>query len=753
MKGIFNTNFKINKCFAIVLSVVLMVTLIAGSMLISNSFSEIEEAYAASAFYIYGVETYTYNEGDNNSETFKMELFTSNGVSGTWKKASTVDGTYEDIGTGASIDLGGNNIDGWYRCNYSTPIHILEVMYDSETHSYSVGGDPAFISGNSKWLISDKNETIAYSIQNYIETYGDSSYSCTTINVVGKYTIPEKVSDSDGYNGTYSGQTVWIKTSFRDAWYLYGSSLENPTTDDSYTQFLDNLSARITRGGVAFTVKLGADQKAICIRNDVMVGDSYVTSPLFGDSFYADNAPMEAVLKDDTSLDYIYLIGAPVDADEDLKDKAAAFAFAPVERPDKMAIGSLSHNKPFYTNTLEGIGENNLSYYSTCYTYGTFNNTNNVVLKVQDVDSGMSVSWTNRQPGDTISFIINAGAASDMSQLKDPVQEVMELIEEIDNPVVYPDSQDAIDEARKAYDELTPEQKEQIENYNKLTAAEQEFRQKEEAARPQEQTPGGDTPQPEKKTSIQDKDSKVEIKTKDDVAIPNDVTLKVEVKNSVKETEVEKDYSSVKVLLKDNEVISKVYDVKLIRTVNGVEQEIQPSDINGVTSITVQMPLPKGVKNFRLFHIHAADDVEEITNYKVNKGIVEFEITKLSEFAIATVPSHGFCIGWVVFIFAILELLCTCVYVIIRFGLCKELVAKCKLDCLYNKMNLLGLICLCVSAAIFIFALIALCLHVCAISIISFILALLICLAYTYFFAVDHDVLKLLKGEKKETKE
>ena len=49
MKGIFNTNFKINKRFVIVLSVVLMVTLIAGSMLISNSFNEIEEAYAASA--------------------------------------------------------------------------------------------------------------------------------------------------------------------------------------------------------------------------------------------------------------------------------------------------------------------------------------------------------------------------------------------------------------------------------------------------------------------------------------------------------------------------------------------------------------------------------------------------------------------------------------------------------------------------------------------------------------------------------
>jgi predicted DNA-binding protein (MmcQ/YjbR family) len=65
-------------------------------------------------------------------------------------------------------------------------------------------------------------------------------------------------------------------------------------------------------------------------------------------------------------------------------------------------------------------------------------------------------------------------------------------------------------------------------------------------------------------------------------------------------------------------------------------------------------------------------------------------------------------------------------------------------------MNLLTFIGLCVSGAIFLFALIVLCVHVCAISIISFILALLICLVYTYFFVVDHDVLKLLKGEKKE---
>ena len=119
--------------------------------------------------------------------------------------------------------------------------------------------------------------------------------------------------------------------------------------------------------------------------------------------------------------------------------------------------------------------------------------------------------------------------------------------------------------------------------------------------------------------------------------------------------------------------------------------------------------------------------------------------------ASADKESHGFCIGWVVFIFAILEILCACLYAVLRFGLIKEIIAKCKLDVLYGKMDLLTLIGLCVSGAIFLFALIALCVHQCAISIISFILATIICGGFTCFFVQDKGIIKMLKKEPQQS--
>ena len=187
-----------------------------------------------------------------------------------------------------------------------------------------------------------------------------------------------------------------------------------------------------------------------------------------------------------------------------------------------------------------------------------------------------------------------------------------------------------------------------------------------------------------------------------------------------------------------------MFDVKLIRTVNGVEEEIQPEDIDGVTAITVKMPLPKGVKNFRLFHIHTADDVEEITNYSVNDGVVEFEISKLSDFAIVTKASHGFCVGWIVFIFMILELLAAGLYVIVRFGFFKDFIAKCKLTVLSDKIELITFVGLCLAQAIFLFALITLCLHPCAVTIVSFVFTTIIMGGYMYFFTVDKHIISII---------
>ena len=87
---------------------------------------------------------------------------------------------------------------------------------------------------------------------------------------------------------------------------------------------------------------------------------------------------------------------------------------------------------------------------------------------------------------------------------------------------------------------------------------------------------------------------------------------------------------------------------------------------------------------------------------------------------------------------------CACVYAILKFGLIKDIVAKLKLDALYSKMDLLTLIGLCVSGAIFLFALIALCVHQCAISIISFIFAAIVCGFFSYYFV---EGIKLLRKE------
>ena len=118
-----------------------------------------------------------------------------------------------------------------------------------------------------------------------------------------------------------------------------------------------------------------------------------------------------------------------------------------------------------------------------------------------------------------------------------------------------------------------------------------------------------------------------------------DVNIKVqiEVKTEISTEEKQKDYRKLgKEYINPNEDIAAIYDVKLIRTINGVEEEIQPSDITPGTTIFVQMAIPEELvgKEFRLLHIHTDSDISEISNYSVSKDgkTLTVEINKLSEF-------------------------------------------------------------------------------------------------------------------------
>ena len=149
----------------------------------------------------------------------------------------------------------------------------------------------------------------------------------------------------------------------------------------------------------------------------------------------------------------------------------------------------------------------------------------------------------------------------------------------------------------------------------------------------------------------------------------------------------------------------------------------------------------------------AIQNIGGLANPKQEAYADTTEVSNAAESVLVTPASHGFCAGWVVFIFMILELLATCLYVIIRYGFFKEFIAKCKLTKLSDKLDLITFICLCVSQAIFLFALIVLCLHQCAASIISFIFATIIMLAFIYFFSKDKGIIDKFIAKIKGNKE
>ena len=241
-------------------------------------------------------------------------------------------------------------------------------------------------------------------------------------------------------------------------------------------------------------------------------------------------------------------------------------------------------------------------------------------------------------------------------------------------------------------------------------------------------------PTPTPKTIVEDKDKGVAIETSDGTNIPATVSIKVEIKAEVATKEGKIDQAKIQERLGKKEIIARVYDVKLIQTIDGVEHEIQPSQIKEGMKIKVEINLPKDIKakGLRILHVHGDGSIDEINNVNVVDDVAVVEVASLSEFVLVTPQAHGFCIGWVAFIFVMLEILCVCFYIILRYRLLDKLITKLKLNKLYKKLDLLWTIGLVVAGVVFILALVAICVDPCGASIASFILAILICGAYAY---------------------
>ena len=117
-----------------------------------------------------------------------------------------------------------------------------------------------------------------------------------------------------------------------------------------------------------------------------------------------------------------------------------------------------------------------------------------------------------------------------------------------------------------------------------------------------------------------------------------DISVKVEVKTEVTVDEKRTEYASIgREFIKQDEDINAIYSVKLIRTVGGVEQEIQPSDIKEGTKIIVSMPVPEELvgKSFRLLEIFSTTEAKEMENYALSKDgkTLVVEVDRMGEFA------------------------------------------------------------------------------------------------------------------------
>lgn len=117
-----------------------------------------------------------------------------------------------------------------------------------------------------------------------------------------------------------------------------------------------------------------------------------------------------------------------------------------------------------------------------------------------------------------------------------------------------------------------------------------------------------------------------------------DISVKVEVKTEVTVDEKRTEYASIgREFIKQDEDINAIYSVKLIRTVDGVQTEIQPSDIKEGTKIVVSMPVPEQLvsKTFRLLEIFSTTEAKEMENYALSKDgkTLVVEVDRMGEFA------------------------------------------------------------------------------------------------------------------------
>ena len=311
-----------------------------------------------------GNNGYPYGKNMANSYVTLVIDVAEENVTYQWQIGDDKNGTYTDISgaTGATYTLYPTS-GKWYRCMVngvpSKPVQIVSPGYDGRTWTGYSGS----------YYIT--NGTMAYRV--------DGNY----FDVTGLY-----------YKNSYA---YMLQTSYSKKWEMYSSTSATPgaSSNRGYAE-LDAMKVSFDESDayrLLFEADLKDGQQAFAFGCDTMLGNSSTSGS------YSDYAALIGTVKNGV-LQQVAMIGAASEQTAQGSDPAFVIAPESITPASRFWLGHYSSRMAYVYNNGSASGSEVI-------------NGQSVVTRVENTDSGMTMSWLNIPSGGSVKFVFKVGSVAD----------------------------------------------------------------------------------------------------------------------------------------------------------------------------------------------------------------------------------------------------------------------------------------------------------------------------------------------------
>lgn len=340
-----------------------------------------------------------------------------------WEVADSENGPFTAVnsGTGArareyTFTAQEKDSGKWYRCTVGGILNSEAVMVVKANATVGAGKD-------WKWTNMNSNTGVGSPDEHWYISNGKVAYwvNGQDFNVMGLH-------HNDGSNGKPAGDYM-LQTSYRGYWKMYSNFFaeeDNPAGNEEYDghklRYLmvsfNTDSPYVVSFEAGLNNSAGSSANAFSISADTQLGDWNLLGT------YADKAALLAQLDSNHVLQKTTMIGS---ASADDKN-APAFVIAPVSQCSRFWLGVWNNRMTYSYNTYDAQDPKYVT---------TKIGTENVVTRLQDIDSGMTMSWLNRRSGGTVRFQFGVGDVVSIGAVGCRVNYFSENLESLEEKTVY----------------------------------------------------------------------------------------------------------------------------------------------------------------------------------------------------------------------------------------------------------------------------------------------------------------------------